>query len=243
MTPALFLVDDLPTGETAVLDGPEGHHAATVRRMRPGERLRLADGAGAVAECEVTGAGRDALTLRVLRRSVLEPPDPRIVVAQALPKGDRGELAVELMTELGVDEIVPWEAARCVTRWQGDRVPKHLARWRGAARAAAKQCRREWVPQVPEPVSTRELCARVTAAAAAVVLHESAGTPLAALRLPVAGELLLVVGPEGGLTDGELTVLRAAGAQVARLGTSVLRTSTAGSAAIAALSTPLGRWR
>ncbi len=242
MTPPVFLVDDLPTGNDAVLDGPEGHHASTVRRIRPGEEVWLADGTGGLAECTVVAAGPDRLDLRVVRHRLLEPPSPRVVVAQALPKGDRGELAVELMTELGVDEILPWAAARCVAKWQGARVLRGLARWRGAARAAAKQARRARVPTITEPMSTRELCQRVAAADRAVVLHESAGPSLASLDLPTAGELILIVGPEGGLTDGELTVLRAAGAEAARLGPTVLRTSTAGAAALAALSAPLGRW-
>lgn len=242
MTPPVFLVDDLPTGNDAVLDGPEGHHASTVRRIRPGEEVWLADGTGGLAECTVVAAGPDRLDLRVVRHRLLEPPSPRVVVAQALPKGDRGELAVELMTELGVDEILPWAAARCVAKWQGARVLRGLARWRGAARAAAKQARRARVPTITEPMSTRELCQRVAAAGRAVVLHESAGPSLASLDLPTAGELILIVGPEGGLTDGELTVLRAAGAEAARLGPTVLRTSTAGAAALAALSAPLGRW-
>ncbi|MGI8869515.1 MAG: 16S rRNA (uracil(1498)-N(3))-methyltransferase [Mycobacteriales bacterium] len=242
MTPPVFLIDALPDGDTAVLSGPEGHHAATVRRIVQGERVWLADGAGGIAECDVASAVPERLELIVVRRAVLDPPDPAVVVAQAVPKGDRGELAVELMTELGVDEIIPWAAARCVAKWRGDRVVKHVTRWRGAARTAAKQARRAFVPTVTDPVGTRALCARVAAATSAVVLHEAATTPLVSLPLPTSGELLLVVGPEGGLSDGEITVLRAAGAQLARLGSPVLRTSTAGAAALAAVSTPLGRW-
>ena len=137
MTPPVFLVDALPVGGETVLDGDEGWHAAGVRRLRAGEALWLADGAGGLAECTVLAAERDRLRLAVDRLARLEPPAPRLVVVQALAKGDRGELAVEIMTELGVDEIVPWAAARSVVRWQGERRERSLAKWRSTARIAA----------------------------------------------------------------------------------------------------------
>jgi 16S rRNA (uracil1498-N3)-methyltransferase len=236
------LVDELPSGSVTVLDGAEGRHAATVRRLGPGERVHLADGAGGLAECEVVSAEADALQLRVLSRSALDPPQPAVVVVQALPKGDRGTLAVELLTELGVDEIVPWAAARCIAQWRGERGAKALAHWRSAARAAAKQSRRPWVPRVRELASTRDVCGILAGASGALVLHEEGRRSLAEAELPAAGVLALVVGPEGGLTEGELTAFRAARASVVRLGAPVLRTSTAGAAALAALSPRLGRW-
>ncbi len=170
-------------------------------------------------------------------------PSPRVVVAQALVKGDRGELAVELATEAGVDALVPWTAARCVVRWaDGARGEKGLARWRATAREAAKQARRAWVPPVSEPESTRALAARIAAAACALVLHEGATTALADVALPAAGEILLVVGPEGGVTDDELAVLTAAGATAVRLGPEVLRASTAAAVALGALGALTPRW-
>jgi 16S rRNA (uracil1498-N3)-methyltransferase len=148
-TAPLFLVHALPCGDTAVLDGAEGRHAATVRRLRVGEDLLLADGHGGLARAVVEGVAKDALTLRVVDRSTLPPPAPRVVLAQALVKGDRGELAVELATEAGADAVVPWRAARCVARWEaGPRGGKALARWRTTAREAAKQARRAWLPIV-----------------------------------------------------------------------------------------------
>jgi 16S rRNA (uracil1498-N3)-methyltransferase len=155
---------------------------------------------------------------------------------QALPKGDRGQLAVELATELGVDRIVPWAAARCVTRWREDRVEKGLAKWRAAARAAAKQSRRPRVPEVGELMTTRQVCGELADVDLALVLHEQARRPLSGVEVPDSGTVAVVVGPEGGLTDGEVVALRAAGAQPVRLGPEVLRTSTAGAAALAALS-------
>ncbi|MBX6765949.1 MAG: 16S rRNA (uracil(1498)-N(3))-methyltransferase, partial [Actinomadura rubrobrunea] len=175
MSPPVFLAESSALEDDRVLlDGPEGRHAATVRRLRPGERVDLTDGAGLLAECVVAAADRASLTLDVLARRRHEPPQPRLVVVQALPKGDRGELAVETMTEAGVDEIVPWSAARCVTQWRPDRRDKALGRWRTAAREAAKQSRRCWLPQVSPPAATADVEARVAAAACAVVLHEEA---------------------------------------------------------------------
>ncbi len=160
-----------------LLDGAEGRHAAAVRRLRPGERADLTDGAGLVVECVVTAAGRDSLELTATARRRTPAPEPRIVVVQALPKGDRGELAVETMTEVGVDAIVPWAAARCVTQWRPERRDKALGRWRATAREAAKQSRRAWLPEVAGLATTAEAAERVAAATLAVVLHEEAERP------------------------------------------------------------------
>lgn len=242
-TAPLFLVDELPAGELVVLDGPEGRHAAAVRRMRAGEDVQLADGRGGLVRAVVAAVGRDHLQLRVVERIRLAPPAPRVLLAQALVKGDRGELAVELATEAGIDGVLPWRAARCVARWDdGPRGQKALDRWRTTAREAAKQARRAWVPEVAEPVSTAALARHVTAAAAALVLHESATVGLARIELPDAGDLLLVVGPEGGIADDELDRLTGAGARAVRLGPEVLRASTAAAVALGALGVRTGRW-
>ncbi len=243
-TTPVFLVPSVPAGETVVLDGPEGHHAATVRRLGPGAELVIADGRGTAAACVVeTVGGKDTLTLRVGRRWHEPQPQPRIVLAQALVKGDRGELAVELATETGVDLVLPWRAARSVARWDdGPRGAKALARWRSTAREAAKQSRRTWIPDVEKPVSTAALADRIRRAAAALVL-DADGTRLADLTLPTEGDLVLVVGPEGGFTDHETETFVSAGAQVAHLGPTVLRASTAAAAAISALGVLTSRWR
>lgn len=225
-----------------MLGGAEGRHAATVRRIRPGERVDLTDGDGLVAECQVSAARAGELELRVLRRRIEPPPDPRLVVVQAIPKGDRGELAVELMTEVGVDVVVPWAAARCVARWSGDRAEKPLARWRAAARAAAKQARRARIPEVTRPAATDEAVRRAGAAVCAVVLDQAALRPLAEVPVPPAGEIVIIIGPEGGLTGEEMTALTAAGSTAARLGPTVLRTSTAGAVAAAMLLSRSKRW-
>lgn len=240
----LFLAEQLPpVGADLVLDGPEGRHAATVRRLRSGERLVLSDGRGGLARCEVLGAGRDQVRLRVLCRGTEPAPALRVTVVQALVKGERGELAVELATEAGVDAVLPWRAARCVARWaEGPRGVRALDRWRQTARRAAKQARRGWVPEVGEPVGTPELAGRVAGATACLVLHEAASVRLASVPLPSAGELLLVVGPEGGLTDAELAKLTRAGAHPVRLGPAVLRASSAAAVALGAIGALSGRW-
>jgi 16S rRNA (uracil1498-N3)-methyltransferase len=242
-TPPVFLVDRLPQQDETVLDGAEGRHAATVRRMRAGEQLLLSDGRGELADCEVITAEQAALRLAVLRRWHQPPPQPRVVLAQALIKGDRGELAVELATEAGVDEIVPWRASRCIARWDdGPRGAKALAKWQAAATQAAKQARRAYVPEVAQPVSTGQLAERTSGAARALVLHESATSALSGQALPDSGDLVLVVGPEGGLTDDELATLAAAGAVPTRLGPSVLRASTAAAVALGAIGVLTSRW-
>jgi 16S rRNA (uracil1498-N3)-methyltransferase len=241
-TPPVFLVDALPAGASTVLGGAEGHHAGTVLRLRAGEALVLADGAGGLADCTVDAPVEGGLRLAITGLRRLPPPDPRFVLVQALAKGERGELAVELAVELGVDVVVPWAAARSVVRWEGARGQRALERWRSTARAAAKQSRRAWVPAVAEPAGTGAVAARIAAAAGALLLHEAAAAALAAVPLPDDGDLVLVVGPEGGLDDAEVAAFTDAGATAVRLGEPVLRTSTAGAAALAALSLRTGRW-
>ena len=244
-TAPVFLVDEVPSSTTTVLGGPEGRHAAAVRRLQPGEELVIADGEGEAAACVVeTVQGKESLTLRIVRRWTEPQPQPRIVLAQALIKGDRGELAVELATETGVDVIVPWRAGRSIVKWEdGPRGAKALARWRSTVREAAKQSRRPRIPEVTEAVTTRQLAELVRKSAATVILDAAARAGIGDLALPDEGDLLLVVGPEGGISESESDALQAAGAQVARLGPTVLRASTAAAAAIAALGVLTPRWR
>jgi 16S rRNA (uracil1498-N3)-methyltransferase len=239
----LFLVTALPEGSRFTLDGAEGHHAATVQRLRVGEVLTLADGRGGTASAQVTSVGRGSIDVTVTERRLIPAADPRLVVVQGIAKGDRGELAVQAMTEIGVDEIVPWAASRSVAQWRGERGGKARDKWVSTAREAAKQARRSWLPIIAgDPdCSTKQIAERLRAAAA-FVLHEAATERLTTATLPEAGEIVLVVGPEGGIADAELDAFGAAGAAVVRLGESVLRTSTAGVAALAVLSARLDRW-
>jgi 16S rRNA (uracil1498-N3)-methyltransferase len=240
--PPVFLVPPggLSAG-TVTLTGPEGHHAAAVRRLRVGERADVSDGAGTLARAVVSGVGKDSVTLDVVALHAVPAPHPRLAVAQALPKGDRGELAVELMTEIGVDVIIPWAAERSIARWQAERGAKALAKWRASAREAAKQSRRAWLPEVTD-LATTAVLARRAASSCPVILEAGAIARLHDLPVPDSGEVLLLVGPEGGISPAERAALRAAGAVEARLGPTVLRTSTAGAAAAAVLLARTSRW-
>jgi len=234
----------MPAGSRFTLDGPEGHHAAAVQRLRVGEALTLGDGRGGTAAATVVGVGRGTIDVEITSRCQVPAPDPRLVVVQGIAKGDRGELAVQAMTEIGVDEIVPWAASRSVAQWRGERGVKSRDKWAATAREAAKQARRPWVPAVAgDPdCSTKQVADRLAAAAAAFVLHEAATDRLTVADLPAGGEIVLVVGPEGGVDDAEVGAFVQAGAVAVRLGDSVLRTSTAGMAALSVLSARLGRW-
>jgi 16S rRNA (uracil1498-N3)-methyltransferase len=229
-------------GEVIVLSGAEGRHAAAVRRLRPGERADVGDGAGLVAECVVAAHSGHGLELAVRARREVPRPDPGITVVQAIPKGDRGELAVEELTEVGVDRIMPWAAERCVPVWRADRGARSLAKWRMTALQAAKQSRRAWIPEVTEPVSATDVAAVIAKAACAIVLEPEAAESLGGLRPPESGDVVVIVGPEGGITDAEVAAFLTAGATARRLGPTVLRTSTAGTVAAAILLSRSGRW-
>ncbi|MFB8277174.1 16S rRNA (uracil(1498)-N(3))-methyltransferase [Nocardia colli] len=246
MAATVFYLDEVPEpGAIAVLDGPEGRHAATVRRIRVGEPITLSDGRGVLAESEVVAAQRDRLDLKVLNRTVAQPIPPRVTVVQALPKSDRSELAVELMTEAGADAIVPWQAARCIANWEG-KAGKAVDKWRAAARSAARQSRRPYIPEVADLHRTRDLLDLVRKAKAdgAIVaaLHESGTGRFTELAFADVPEVLLIVGPEGGLDNSELTSLSEAGADIVLLGPTVLRTSTAAAVALGALGALTSRW-
>jgi 16S rRNA (uracil1498-N3)-methyltransferase len=241
--PPLFLADPAELQQDVILlSGAEGRHAATVRRLRPGERADVGDGAGVIAECVVAAASGHGLELTVLGRRVIPRPDPQITVVQAIPKGDRGELAVEEMTEVGVDRVVPWAAARCVPVWRDERGARSLARWRATAREAAKQSRRAWIPEVTEPATAADVTQVIEKAAGAIVLEPGAAESLGQFEPPESGDLVVIVGPEGGITEEEHTAFRAAGATLRGLGPTVLRTSTAGTVAAAVLLSRSGRW-
>ena len=229
-------------GDTVVLDGPEGRHAATVRRTRVGEHLLLTDGAGLRVEGEVMAVGAGTLDLRVVSVGHDPEPSPRLVLVQALAKNDRDDQAIEAATECGVDEVVPWQASRSVVQWRGERGEKAWRKWDAVLVAATKQSRRTRRPVLAPTATTADLAGRVASAGAAYVLHEDARMPLATVTLPRAGDVVLVVGPEGGVSPDELGALESAGAVAVRLGRTVLRSSSAGPAALAVLSA-MSRWR
>lgn len=296
MTAHAFLLPDgdlTATGEGGelTLAGDEGHHAATVRRIRAGETVLVTDGAGHQGTCTVIGVDRATLTVRI--ETVADAPvqRPRLVLVQALAKGDGSDLAVRTATELGADEIVPWQADRSVVRWEGRKAAAGREKWRRIVHAAVKQSRRPTIAAVAEPVGTAALADRVAtwraAGATVLLLHEQESRPIgaalaasgtgglpsrtgealsgsggapsgsgigglpseassgggAAGRAESAHEVVVIVGPEGGVSDAEGAALAAAGAVPVRLGREVLRAATAGSAALAAVCALTGRWQ
>jgi 16S rRNA (uracil1498-N3)-methyltransferase len=243
----LFYADAIPAlDQCAVVDGDEGFHAATVRRIRPGERLVLSDGAGVLARCEVEETSKRGFSARVLERWTAARPHPRVTVVQGIPKSERSELAVELATEAGADDFIAWQADRCVARWDGERAEKGLRRWRAVARSAARQSRRAYIPEIDGPLATAALAGvvaeRTGAGGLVLALHESADRPLVELPVAQADSITLIVGPEGGISDAELVRLADAGATAVRLGPTVLRTTTAAAVALGALGVLTGRW-
>ncbi len=239
-----FVADDAGrahAGGTVELTGAEAHHAAAVRRVREGEPVTVTDGAGVWLDGAVETADPRSVVVRVTARREIPASRPRLVLVQALAKGDRDELAVQAATELGVDEVIPWQAARSVSRWEGKKLARGRERWASIAREAAKQAHRAWLPVVAEPITTGQLARRV-ADATALVLDPLADRALTATAESGAAEVILVVGPEGGVAPEEIERLEAAGARSVRLGATVLRTSTAGPAALAALNAAWGRW-
>ncbi|QHK19205.1 16S rRNA (uracil(1498)-N(3))-methyltransferase [Pseudarthrobacter psychrotolerans] len=243
-------LDELVTGSRFVLHGPEARHAVTVKRLAPGEAVDIADGAGKRLTGTVVSASPAELTVECSALVVEHQPDIRLVLVQALAKGDRDEMAVETATELGIDAVVPWQSERSIVRWKGERAAKAHAKWQSVVTAAAKQARRAWIPEVRAAVETPGLVAAVTAADLAIILHEDAVRPLRSVleswqaSQADAGplEILLIVGPEGGISPREVTRLCDAGAVTALLGHHVLRSSTAGPAALVLASDVLGRW-
>jgi 16S rRNA (uracil1498-N3)-methyltransferase len=238
-----FLVESSSTaaiGDVVSLAGAEAKHAAVVRRLRVGESVTIGDGSGVWLEGVVTDVSASRVDVKITGRTEQDAPEIRLVLAQALAKGDRDELAVQASCELGVDDVVPWQASRSISRWEGPKAVKGRERWATIVREAAKQAHRSWVPTVSAPLTTAQLIAR-SEGQRMLVLDPTATTKLSSIRADER-DIMLVVGPEGGITPEELVKFETAGAERVRLGDTVLRTSTAGPAAIAVLSTALGRW-
>ncbi len=249
MTLPVFVVDEAAlAAESVELAGNEGRHAVAVKRVRVGERIVLTDGAGQGAECVVMSLGKHSLVADVLVRRSEPLPSPRLVVVQALVKGAAAEQAVDLLTQVGADVIVPWAASRSVATWHsehsehGERGAKALLRWRSTAREAAKQSRRLRFPLVEGLHSTPEVISVLIGSATALVLDAGAAAPIDGVHLPDSGDAVLVVGPEGGVSDDELAEFAAVGARPVRLGPSVLRSSAAGAVAAGVLFSRTNRW-
>lgn len=247
MSLPVFIHPDLSAataGDSLTLSGPEARHAVTVKRMQQGEQLVLIDGTGIRLILTVMEtAGKDHLTGTVVSVTRSPVPNPRVTVVQAIPKSERAELAVDLATQAGADEIIAWQADRCVAKWDGKKAPKAVAKWQAAAAAAAKQSRRDRIPQICGPLTTRQLVVELTERAEfarVLVLHEEATESIRAVDLR--SEIFLLVGPEGGIGEEELNMLRAAGAVAVKLGPEVVRTASAAMVALAAIGMRTERW-
>lgn len=245
-------LDSYKNGDIYVLDGTEGRHAGVVQRRGVGEKIDVVDGVGNRLVCQIRSVTQDHLELEVLAKTTDPDDGLELVLVQALAKGDRDELAIEAATEVGVDAVIPWQADRSIVIWRGPRAAKSLARWQTTVRSATKQARRASLPNVGQPVDSKALVAVinevVAGGGAVLVLHEDATMPIRRCVLPPAGEkdqtrrVLFIVGPEGGMSDSEVGSFVAAGAQLARLGPHVLRTSTAGPIGLSLISEKIGRW-
>ena len=226
-----FLSDDPTSG---IIEGPEAKHAH-VKRIQPGERIMLFDGAGNRAEITVTRVDASRVEGVVDRHEFVERPTPRVTVVQAIPKSERAELAVDLAVQGGADAIVPWISHRTIARWPANKQAKQVEKWRSQALSSAKQARRAWVPEIHEPVTTNQLSEMLPAGA--LVLHEDATVPLR--EVDFGEDIWLIVGPEGGIGQDELELL---GADAVKLGPEVLRTATAAFAALSAIGALTNRW-
>lgn len=247
MSAPVFLIDpdrakEVIPGSVVELDGPEGRHAAAVQRLRAGETIQLVNGHGRRLIGTITEAAKESCVVEIHTIDVEAEPHPRITAVQAIAKGDRGELAVQMLTEAGIDVIIPWQAENSIAKWEGDRSTKHHAKWQATTREAAKQARRAWLPIVESAITTAAVADLITNAGVALVLDEEATTPLTSIDYSTAHDVLLVIGPEGGLSPNERAVFADAGADLVRLGATVLRTSTAGVAALGVVMARVGRW-
>lgn len=233
-------IESAKLGSTVMLEGAEARHAVSVSRVQIGEWLSVGNGSGLVVSGTVTSATPQELAVTVESVTETAAASPAVWLVQALAKGGRDEYAVQAATELGVDGVIPWAAARSIVKWEGAKVRKGHDRWSAIVREATKQSIRPWLPEVAELASSRILCA-LAGEARMLVLDPAASNPLSAIT-PDARDVVLVVGPEGGISPAELELLTAAGAETVRLGDTILRTSTAGPAAIAVLNAALDRW-
>lgn len=229
-------------GSLLELDGPEAKHAMAVRRMKPGEAIQLSNGSGLRVRGQVKELTGNTLTVAVTQVIDEQKPAVQFFLAQALAKGDRDELAIQAATELGIFGIYPWQSERSVSRWDGAKIEKGKSRWQSIVNEAAKQSLRVFEPEVFDPRSSKQLAAAFADFDQVIILDPTASSGLASNQLPTAGRVLLVVGPEGGISDPELIAFEAAGARRLNLGAPILRTSTAGVAALSGLLAISGAW-
>ena len=236
---SLFFVDQLGTGSTQELSGDDGHHAVAVMRLAVGEQIKIADGSGNWVSGTITEVGKKNLKIDVAQRGSAQAGKPELVVVQAVTKSDRTKEMLELLTVGGADQIIPWQAERCISKWQSDSSSK----WLLLIKEAAKQARRVKLPVLSDEVTTNQLLKLFKDSDKVVILHEDASMGISQINLSKdADRIILIIGPEGGISDSEILQLEGAGAVSARMGDLVLRSAHAGFAALSAIQTSIGRW-
>jgi 16S rRNA (uracil1498-N3)-methyltransferase len=237
----LFLVDNLDSSQIIEVTGDEAHHAIKVLRINLGEEILISDGNGNWVRAAVEKIEKKSFSAKVLERGVQEQRSPKIIVVQGIPKSDRIKEAIEILVESGVDLIIPWQAERSISKWQKD----SLRKWQAVASAATKQSRRFRTTEIIEELSISQLLEVESDRSAILVMHESATKKLSTIvssKFADLDEIIVVVGPEGGVSENELAQFEAAGAHVVALGPEVFRSAHAGGAAISAISALIGRW-
>ena len=237
----LFLIDKIEDSNLIEIAGDEAHHAIKVLRITVGEEILISDGAGNWVRASVENIEKKSFTAKVLERGFQSEKSPRLIVVQGLPKSDRVKDAIEILVESGVDLIIPWQADRSISKWRQDSLDK----WQSAAVAATKQSRRFRKPEIIDGLSLSQLLEIESENSVVLVMHESATTKLSEVvtsKFSGMSEIIIVIGPEGGISDSELAVLEGAGAHIVGLGPEVFRSAHAGGAALSAVSALIGRW-
>lgn len=236
---SLFFVDQISSGSTQELSGDEGHHAVKVMRLQIGEQIKIADNLGNWVSGAITEVGKKSLKINVSERGNAEHLKPELILVQAVTKSDRTKEMLELLTVAGADQIIPWQAQRCISKWKSDSTDK----WLTTIKESAKQARRVKLPVLSDAVTTNQLVKLFQAEDQIIVLHESAQLNLSQFNfVEYTKRIFIVIGPEGGISEEEIAQLTSAKAVVVRMGENVLRSAHAGFAALSGIQTLIGRW-
>ncbi len=233
---------DSAVGTSFTLGGPEAKHAISVRRMTIGESISVSDGSGVKMRGKVTKVKKETLEISIESIEELFAPKSQLVLIQALAKGDRDELAIQACTELGLFGVIPWQADRSISIWKAEKKQKGQARWQSIVTEAAKQSLRAFIPRVEQVLDSQELISALEVFDQVLILEPEADKSITEINPPAEGKVAIVVGPEGGISEQELESFKKAGFSSVRLGRGVLRTSTAGMAAVSYLQAKLGDW-
>ena len=235
----LFFTDQINDGSTQTLDKDDAHHAIKVLRLKLGEVIKISDGVKKWVSGSIIEISKKELTISISESGDFEEKKPELVLVQAVTKSERNKEMLELAIEAGVDRIIPWQAERSISKWQSDSAQK----WEIGIKEACKQARQVRLPKLMPMLTTAGVVQLLSKDARIIVFHESASEKFAQLQLPESlASIYLVIGPEGGISQSELSIFENGGSKIVRLGETVLRSAHAGFAAISAVQTKLGRW-